>query len=231
MPALLHRDSRAIGHGASSKPSDGMRAAFPRYDYDDLADAQYRLLTERFGVRHLRAVIGNSMGGMETWLLAEQHPVLYRRRGADGLAAGRDVRSQMLRRLITDSIRNDPEWNLGVHQAVEERAVRDGVLRARDQRRQPGALQARPRSRRPMRSSINAWPRRSPPTRTTCCIMGTSVDLRSCRSAARTSMRWSSRSTRPTTNANPPREDARTCEIGEWRACGNAGRRVQARPT
>ena len=104
----------AIGHGASSKPSDGMRAAFPRYDYDDLAGAQYRLLTEHFGVRHLRAVIGNSMGGMETWLLAEQHPgYIDVAVPMASLPVAMSGRNWMLRRLITDSIRNDPEWNRG----------------------------------------------------------------------------------------------------------------------
>ena len=52
----------SLGHGRSSKPSDGMRTKFPRYNYDDMVDGQYRLLTEHLGVRHLRLVIGNSMG-------------------------------------------------------------------------------------------------------------------------------------------------------------------------
>jgi homoserine O-acetyltransferase len=57
----------AIGHGKSAKPSDGLRAKFPAYNYDDMVLAQYRLLTEGLGVRHVRLVIGNSMGGMHTW--------------------------------------------------------------------------------------------------------------------------------------------------------------------
>jgi homoserine O-acetyltransferase/O-succinyltransferase len=57
----------AIGHGQSSKPSDGLRAKFPRYNYDDMVDAHYLLLTEGLGLRHLRMVLGNSMGGMQTW--------------------------------------------------------------------------------------------------------------------------------------------------------------------
>src|SRR5215510_12798574 len=57
-----------IGHGKSSKPSDGLRAKFPKYNYADMVDAQYRLLTEGLGIRHVRLVIGNSMGGMQTWL-------------------------------------------------------------------------------------------------------------------------------------------------------------------
>ncbi|MBB4377564.1 homoserine O-acetyltransferase [Bradyrhizobium sp. Rc3b] len=57
-----------IGHGKSSKPSDGMKTSFPKYDYDDMVEAQHRLVTEGLGVKHLRLVIGNSMGGMHSWL-------------------------------------------------------------------------------------------------------------------------------------------------------------------
>src|SRR6185312_11757604 len=57
----------AIGAGRSAKPSDGLRAKFPRYNYDDMVAAQYRLVTEGLGVKHLRLVIGNSMGGMHVW--------------------------------------------------------------------------------------------------------------------------------------------------------------------
>jgi homoserine O-acetyltransferase/O-succinyltransferase len=64
----------AIGHGQSSKPSDGLKTAFPKYDYDDMVDAQYRLVKEGLGVRHLRLVIGNSMGGMHTWIWGVKHP-------------------------------------------------------------------------------------------------------------------------------------------------------------
>ncbi len=63
-----------IGHGKSSKPSDGMHAKFPRYGYIDMVEAQYRLLTEGLGVNHARLVMGTSMGGMHTWLWGELHP-------------------------------------------------------------------------------------------------------------------------------------------------------------
>jgi homoserine O-acetyltransferase len=63
-----------VGHGRSSKPSDGLRARFPRYRYRDMIEAQYRLLTEALGVDHLRLVMGTSMGGMHTWLWGEMHP-------------------------------------------------------------------------------------------------------------------------------------------------------------
>ena len=56
----------SVGHGRSSKPSDGLKTAFPKYDYADMVDAQYRLVREGLGIKHLRLVIGNSMGGMHT---------------------------------------------------------------------------------------------------------------------------------------------------------------------
>ena len=64
----------AVGHGKSAKPSDGLRAKFPLYNYDDMVDAQYRLVTEGLGLRHLRLVLGNSMGGMHTWIWGVKHP-------------------------------------------------------------------------------------------------------------------------------------------------------------
>jgi homoserine O-acetyltransferase len=64
----------AVGHGKSSKPSDGLKAKFPRYDYSDMVDAQHRLLSEGLGIRHVRLIIGNSMGGMHAWLWGEKYP-------------------------------------------------------------------------------------------------------------------------------------------------------------
>ena len=63
-----------IGHGKSTKPSEGMKTAFPHYDYNDMVDAQYRLVTEGLGIKHLRLVIGNSMGGMHTWIWSVRYP-------------------------------------------------------------------------------------------------------------------------------------------------------------
>ena len=104
----------AIGHGKSSKPSDGLRAKFPRYDYADMVEAQYRLLTEHLGVKHLRLVIGNSMGGMESWLWAIRHPgFLDAAVPMASLPAEMGSRNWMMRRLITDSIRSDPDWMNG----------------------------------------------------------------------------------------------------------------------
>ena len=104
----------AIGTGKSSKPSDGMRMKFPKYNYDDLVEAQYRLLREHLGVRHLRLVLGNSMGGMETWMLAEKYPTFMDIAVPMASLPGEmSSRNWMLRRLIVDSIRNDPDWMNG----------------------------------------------------------------------------------------------------------------------
>jgi homoserine O-acetyltransferase/O-succinyltransferase len=113
----------AIGHGKSSKPSDGLRAKFPRYNYDDMVHAHYRLLTEHLGVRHLRLVLGNSMGGMETWIFAQKYPqVLDVAVPMASLPSEMNSRNWMLRRLITDSIRNDPQWLSGDYTAQPKSA-------------------------------------------------------------------------------------------------------------
>jgi homoserine O-acetyltransferase len=104
----------AIGHGKSSKPSDGLRAKFPRYNYDDMVAAQYRLVTEGLGLRRVRLVLGNSMGGMHTWIWGVAHPDFM-----DALVpmaaqpTEMSSRNWMMRRLIIDAIRNDPDWNGG----------------------------------------------------------------------------------------------------------------------
>ena len=103
-----------IGSGKSSKPSDGLRAKFPHYNYDDMVRAQYRLVTEGLGVRHLRAVLGNSMGGMQVWIWGEVYPdamdVLVPMASSPIEMSGRNW---ILRRMMIDAIRNDPEWNGG----------------------------------------------------------------------------------------------------------------------
>lgn len=104
----------AIGHGKSSKPSDGMKTSFPKYNYDDMVEAQHRLVTEGLGVKHLRLVIGNSMGGMQTWLWGETYP-----KDMDALVpmASQPTemasRNWMMRRIMLDTIRNDPDYNGG----------------------------------------------------------------------------------------------------------------------
>jgi homoserine O-acetyltransferase/O-succinyltransferase len=104
----------SLGSGASAKPSDGLRAAFPRYNYDDMVDAQHRLLTEHLGVRHLRVVIGNSMGGMHTWIWAQKHPgFMDVAVPLASLPSPMSGRNWMLRRLLVESIRSDPDYKGG----------------------------------------------------------------------------------------------------------------------
>jgi len=104
----------SIGHGKSAKPSDGLRSRFPKYDYADMIEAQHRLLTEHLGVKHLRLVIGNSMGGMESFLWGEMYPQYM-----DALApmaaqpTAMASRNWMLRRMMLETIRNDPEYKNG----------------------------------------------------------------------------------------------------------------------
>jgi homoserine O-acetyltransferase len=103
-----------IGHGKSSKPSDGLHARFPRYGYEDMVTAEYRLVTEGLHVDHLRLIMGTSMGCMHAWMWGERNPDFM-----DALMplaclpvpiAGRN---RIWRKMLSDSIRNDPEWKNG----------------------------------------------------------------------------------------------------------------------
>jgi homoserine O-acetyltransferase len=107
-----------IGHGQSSKPSDGLRAHFPRYGYLDMVEAQYRLLTEGLGVNHLRLVMGTSMGGMHTWLWGERYPdFMDALMPLASLPTQISGRNRVWRRIVIDAIRNDPEWRGGNYSA------------------------------------------------------------------------------------------------------------------
>jgi homoserine O-acetyltransferase len=104
----------AIGHGKSSKPSDGLRMDFPKYNYDDMVDLQYRLLTEHLEVNHLLLVMGTSMGGMNTWVWGYRYPDFM-----DGLMPLASTpaeiagRNRMLRKMMVDAITSDPDWKEG----------------------------------------------------------------------------------------------------------------------
>jgi homoserine O-acetyltransferase len=103
-----------IGHGKSSKPSDGMHAKFPRYGYIDMVEAQYRLITEGLGADHARLVMGTSMGGMHTWLWGELHPdFMDALMPLASLPTQISGRNRAWRRIIIDAIRNDPDWRGG----------------------------------------------------------------------------------------------------------------------
>jgi homoserine O-acetyltransferase len=107
-----------IGHGQSSRPSEGLHARFPHYDYDDMVDAQHHLLVEGLGVTHLRLVMGTSMGGMHSWVWGARYPGFM-----DGIVPLASVptqiagRNRMIRRMAMEDIRRDPDWKGGDYTA------------------------------------------------------------------------------------------------------------------
>ncbi|MBI1766423.1 MAG: alpha/beta fold hydrolase [Acidobacteria bacterium] len=114
----------AIGHGKSSKPSDGLHAKFPHYNYNDMVTADYRLLTEKLGVNHLRLVMGTSMGGMHTWVWGEKYPdfmdALLPLASLPVAIAGRN---RFMRRMVIDSIKGDPDWQNGEYKTQPVRGL------------------------------------------------------------------------------------------------------------
>src|ERR1700726_2008 len=103
-----------VGHGLSSKPSDGLKAKFPNYGYNDMVDLQHKLVTETLGIKRLHAILGMSMGGMNAWQWAEAYP--------DNVKAIMPVvalpvpisgRNLLWRRIVIADIRNDPDWQRG----------------------------------------------------------------------------------------------------------------------
>jgi len=104
----------ALGHGRSTKPSDGLKAKFPSYNYADMVDAQHRLLSEGLGIKHVRLIIGNSMGGMHAWLWGGKYPDFM-----DALVpmaaqpTAMASRNWMLRRMMLETIRSDPDYKDG----------------------------------------------------------------------------------------------------------------------
>jgi len=107
-----------VGHGQSSKPSDGLKAAFPKYGYADMVDLQHRLVTEKLGIEHLHAILGMSLGGMNAWQWAEAYPDAM-----DGIMPVVSMpipisgRNMLWRRIVIDAIRSDPQWNGGNYTA------------------------------------------------------------------------------------------------------------------
>jgi homoserine O-acetyltransferase len=105
-----------IGRGGSSKPSDGLKGNFPHYRYEDIVSSEYRLLTEGLGIKHLRLVMGSSMGGMHTWMWGYTYPDLM-----DGLIpiASQPIqisgRNWIQRRIAAEAIHQDPGWNNGFY--------------------------------------------------------------------------------------------------------------------
>jgi homoserine O-acetyltransferase len=108
----------SLGHGKSTRPSDGLKAKFPKYNYDDMVVAQHRLLTEGLGVKHLRLIIGNSMGGMHAWIWGGTYPGYM-----DALVpmaaqpTAMAARNWMMRRMMIETIRHDPDYRNGDYSA------------------------------------------------------------------------------------------------------------------
>ncbi|HEY6947158.1 MAG TPA: alpha/beta fold hydrolase [Candidatus Acidoferrum sp.] len=117
-----------IGHGKSSKPSDGLHAHFPQYDYDDMVAAHRRLLTEGLGVNHLRLVMGTSMGCMHSFVWGETYPdfmdTLMPLACLPVQIAGRN---RIWRKMVTDAIRDDPEWKGGEYSTEPQQALRTAL--------------------------------------------------------------------------------------------------------
>jgi homoserine O-acetyltransferase len=116
---IILRD--AIGHGGSSKPSDGLRAQFPKYGYRDMIRADYELLTAHLGVNHMRLVMGTSMGGMHSWLWAGLHPdFVDAAMPLASLPTEIAGRNRMSRKMIIDAIRQDPQYKGGNYRPTEQ---------------------------------------------------------------------------------------------------------------
>jgi len=117
-----------IGHGKSSKPSDGQHAHFPQYDYDDMVAAHYRLVSEGLGVNHLRLVMGTSMGCMHSFVWGETYPDFM-----DALMPLACVpvqiagRNRVWRKMVMDAIREDPEWKGGEYKEEPKQALRTAL--------------------------------------------------------------------------------------------------------
>lgn len=117
-----------IGHGKSSRPSDGLHAHFPQYDYDDMVLGHYRLLTEGLGVNHLRLLFGTSMGCMHSFVWGETYPdfmdALMPMACQPVQIAGRN---RIWRKMVMDAIRNDPDWKGGEYSTEPQQAMRTAL--------------------------------------------------------------------------------------------------------
>jgi homoserine O-acetyltransferase len=143
-----------IGHGRSSKPSDGLRMRFPRYTYDDMVAAQHRLLTEGLGVDHLFLVMGTSMGGMHAWVWGETHPefmdALLPLASVPTAIAGRN---RMMRTMIMGAIRGDPAWKGGDY----TEPPKQGLTAALDLLLMMGSSPLQWHKAAPTRDAADAW--------------------------------------------------------------------------
>lgn len=151
-----------IGHGHSSRPSDGLHMKFPHYDYDDMVRAQHRLLTETLGVDHLRLVMGTSMGAMHTFVWAETYPTFMD--AAMPLACLPVAivgRNRLWRRMVIDAIESDPAWKGGEYASEPL----DGLRTASDLLAIAGSAPAFMQASMDTRDSVDRWLARTTATR------------------------------------------------------------------
>jgi homoserine O-acetyltransferase len=143
-----------IGHGGSSKPSDGLRARFPHYDYDDMVAAHHQLLTEGLGIQHLRLAMGTSMGGMQSWVWGERYPdFMDALMPLASLPVAIVGRNRVWREMVMDAIRGDPEWKGGDY-TVEPRAA---LREAQDLLIIAGSAPLYMQGNLPTRDSADVW--------------------------------------------------------------------------
>lgn len=117
-----------VGHGGSSKPSNGLRAKFPHYNYHDMVTAQYRLLTEKLGINHMRLIMGTSMGGMHSWVWGEMYPdFMDALMPLASLPVEISGRNRYFRRMMIDPIRNDPDWIGGEYKTQPVRGLTTAI--------------------------------------------------------------------------------------------------------
>ncbi len=117
-----------VGHGQSSKPSDGLHAKFPHYNYSDMVTLQHRLLTDGLGVNHLRLVMGTSMGGMHSWVWGEMFPdFMDALMPLASLPVQLSGRNRMTRRMVIDAIKNDPDWQGGEYKTQPVRGLTSAI--------------------------------------------------------------------------------------------------------
>ena len=117
-----------IGHGKSSKPSNGLHAHFPQYDYDDMVLAHYRLLTEGLSVNHLRLILGTSMGCMHSFVWGETYPdFMDAMMPLACLPVQIAGRNRVWRKMVMDAVRNDPEWRNGEYTNEPQQGLRTAL--------------------------------------------------------------------------------------------------------
>lgn len=132
-----------IGHGGSSKPSDGMRMNFPKYDYDDMVRAQYRMLTEKLGVKKLKLILGTSMGCMHAFVWGETHSDFAEKLAPFAcLPVEIAGQNRMWRTLSIDAIKADPLWNGGNYKEPPASGLRTAASLSMIAGANPYALQA-----------------------------------------------------------------------------------------